>query len=67
MGLHPACHNGGSGSVHLNVQEAVARGFLVPSWSDPRAVMVRAWGGSKVTLTESGLYVYGEGARLWDA
>lgn len=55
------CHNLGSESVHLNVQEATARGFLVSSWDSPEMVPLVLNDGSKVMLDDEGFVKAVEG------
>lgn len=38
--LHPACHNGGPGSVHGSPGAARERGFIVSAFGDPLVVPV---------------------------
>jgi len=40
MVLHPACHNGGTRSVHLSPARAYEHGWLVRSHEDPEAIPV---------------------------
>ena len=56
VALHHHCHNLGTGSVHLDPDEATRRGLMVPSWDDPALVPITLEDGTKVLLTEDGYY-----------
>jgi len=60
VALHHACHNIGSHAVHLNVEAAKQRGFIVPSWADPAHTPLTLPGGSIVTLNEGVTVTTGE-------
>lgn len=52
--LHHACHNLGTGSVHLNPSLSYERGWLVPSWAEPSEWPLTLPDGSQVLLTDTG-------------
>lgn len=62
--LHHACHNGVTGSVHLQPGHAYERGFLVHSWDDPTLVPVTA-NGLQVLLHADGTITREEDAHVW--
>lgn len=66
LALHHACHNIGAQSVHANPKLAVERGFIVPSWAEPKYTTVTLSGGEKVYLSKDDGYVWVEGARPWE-
>jgi len=54
IALHHECHNLGSHAVHLNVNLACDRGFIVRSWLNPLTVAVEYADGIKWILDDQG-------------
>ena len=52
--LHSNCHNIAPGSVHQNPALATERGFIVPSWGNPRDEPVILCNGQRLMLDDHG-------------
>lgn len=54
VALHHWCHNLGTKSVHLNPKESTERGYIVPSWGNPKEIPICPDDQIKLMLFENG-------------
>jgi len=51
---HHQCHNLGTDSIHLNPEKSERKGWMVPSWADPKEYPLHYPGGEIVLLQDDG-------------
>ena len=61
VAIHNKCHNMGTKSIHNRPKDAQVKGFIVPSWADPRTYPIHIYGDKVVRLSEEGTYESLEG------